>query len=446
MDSDKHLINILNKLAPIAQFTSEGHNISAESFRAAWASPIPALTRHWNFAQIARPQGFEELLVVLKSMFEPYVWLHNGDEYVGSNLGLIVAGVGTPTTLDRFTESVLTSAVLIGSDHTVSLLKSWVANEPIRYTRYTVLNGIQIEDDRNEFPIEEGFSIARLPKGQKELLDLQTPEMWVGTPMSMMGPPLGAPQIYGAPAIVVEMTCGPVFNRGDDDLSYTPVAQGPCARLGAMGLESPLFAGLSLACGSAVSPSCAWSNIDEALQSFLPWARLTPNHIVLYGSGGAFPAQPPTLTDATLTHSIKLAGKIAEYGLGDKTRTALARWLKSFQGSVADQFIDLRIALEVLYAPGSGSGDIAYRLQSRGARHMASSFEDRKAIAKEIKDFYYAASGFAHGRIEMSSGNNSISKKLPQLLRARNICRDALIKIINENMGLDIDVDHLTLA
>ena len=69
------------------------------------------------------------------------------------------------------------------------------------------------------------------------------------------------------------------------------------------------------------------------------------------------------------------------------------------QGHFADQFIDLRIALEALYAPDGGSGEISYRLQTRCARHMATSFDDRKALAREVKDFYNTASRFAHGRV-----------------------------------------------
>ena len=111
-----------------------------------------------------------------------------------------------------------------------------------------------------------------------------------------------------------------------------------------------------------------------------------------------------------------------------------------------DRFIDLRIALEALYAPDGGSGEVSYRLQTRCTRHMAKSFDDRKAIVSDIKDFYGTASRFAHGDLVASAGKSPKPKHQRQLERAQEICRDALIEIVKENKGQDIDVSRITLA
>ena len=441
MDIDKHVIEALEELAPKARYERRGQSITGTDFRNAWNSPIPALSGGWLMAKVTPPEGFDELVDALRSMLEPFVASVDGRELVRTNVSQIAASVGVPTELDGFAKDVLSAAVLIGPDRTVALLRSWANGEPIRYTRFTVLSGLRIEGDEQQFPVDEGFTIQSLPNNQGRLLALGAPEMWVGSRVSMMASPLGGPEIYGAPAMVMEMVVGPVFSPADDvwaDSKY--VASG------AFGFNDPSLQGLTLACDSPVSPSCAWSRFAADVQSFVPWARMTPNGVVLFGGGGRHSAAAPVLTHETLAQAIDLAHSIMGHGLGQRTRTALDRWTKSLHGDFADRFIDLRIALEALYAPDGGGGEVSYRLQTRCARHMAKSFDDRMAIVGDIKEFYNTASRFAHGDFVVKAGKSPEPKHERQLKRAQEICRDALIKIVKENSGQDIDVNRITLA
>ena len=304
-----------------------------------------------------------------------------------------------------------------------------------------MLSGFRIEGDEQRFPVEEGLTIQSLPKSQGKLHSLNAPEMWVGSPLSISPSPLGGPDIYGAPAMVMQMTGGPVFFPADKMSSDNRTVAS-----GAFGFNDPSLQGLTLACNSPVKPSCAWSCFAADVQSFVPWARSTPNGVVLFGGGERNAAQVPVLTHETLVRAIDFAHSIFAYGLGHKTRTALDRWTKSLQGDFADRFIDLRIALEALYAPDGGSGEVSYRLQTRCARHMAKSFDDRMVIVGDIKDFYNTASRFAHGDLVVPAGKSPEPKHQRQLERVREIARDALIKIIKENRGRDIDVNCITLS
>ena len=441
MDIDKHVIAILNELVPKARYERRGQSITGTDFRNVWNSPLPALSHGWFFAELALPDGFDRLADALRLMLEPFMTSLNGKELVRTNIGLVAAGAGGPTELDRFARQVLTSAILIGSTRTVTLLREWANGEPVRYTRFTVLSGFRIEGDQRQFPIEDGLTIQALPSSQDQLLALGAPEMWVGSPISFSPLPLGGPQIYGSPAMVMEMARGPVFSQAQEvPLENKPVASGP------FGLNDESFHALALTCDAPVLSSCAWSRIPVDVQSFVPWARFTPNHVVLYDGGDAMFAPSATLTHEALARAIDLCHKIVEHGLGNKARTALARWTKSMQGQFADRFIDLRIALEALYAPDGGSGEISYRVRTRCARHMANSFADRLAIAEEVKRFYNTASAFAHGSMSVRDGRTAKPKHKQQLEHARAICRDALIKIIEENGGRDIDVTRITLA
>ena len=441
MNIDEHVLGILRELVPKARYESRGQSITGTDYRNAWNSPIPALSRGWILTKVTAPEGFDRLVDTLRSMLEPFVAWADGKELVRRNVSMIAAGVGYPTELDDFAKDVLSAAVLIGPDRTIALLRSWADGEPIRYTRYTVLSGIRIEGDGEQFPVEEGLTIRSLPKRQDQLLALGAPEMWAGSPLSVMPPSLGGPDIYGAPAMVAEMSSGPVFSPADG----TSRENGSVAS-GVFGFNDPSLQGLTLACDSPVAPSCGWSMIAADVQSFVPWARATPNGVVLFGGGGKNFAPTSGLTLESLAQAIDLARVIVEHGLGHKTRTALDRWTRSLQGDFADRFIDLRIALEALYAPDGGSGEVSYRLQTRCARHMATAFDERMGIAGDVKDFYNTASRFAHGDLVVPADKPPEPRHLRQLERAKQICREALIKIVKENRGGDIDVNLITLA
>ena len=441
MNIDEHAIGILRELVPKARYESRGQRITGTDYRNAWNSPIPALSRGWLLTKVTPPGGFDKLVDTLRSMLDPFLAWADGKELVRSNISLIAAGVGYPTVLDDFAKEVLSAAVLIGPDRTIALLRSWTNGVPIRYTRFTVLSGIRIEGDQERFPVEEGLTIRSLPKSQDRLLALGAPEMWAGSPLSVMPPSLGGPDIYGAPAMVMEMSSGPVFSS-EDGISRD---NGSVAS-GVFGFNDPSFQGLTLACDSPVSPSCGWSMFASEVQSFVPWARSTPNGVVLFGGDGRNFAPSSVLTRESLAQAIDLAHSIVEHGLGHKTRTALDRWTKSLQGDFADRFIDLRIALEALYAPDGGSGEVSYRLQTRCAKHMATSFDERMGIVSDVKDFYNIASRFAHGDLVVPADRPPEPKHLRRLERVQQICRDALIKIVRKNRGQDIDVNFITLG
>ncbi len=441
MNIDEHAIGILRELVPKARYKSRGQSITGTDYRNAWNSPIPALSRGWILTKVTPPEGFDRLVDALRSMLEPFVAWADGKELVRTNVSVIAAGVGYSTELYDFAKDVLSATVLIGPDRTVALLRSWADGQPIRYTRFTVLSGIRIEGDDEQFRVEEGLTIRPLPKSQDRLLSLGAPEMWAGSPLSVMPPTLGGPDIYGAPAMVVEMSSGPVFSQADGmSRDNGSVASG------VFGFNDPSLQGLTLACDSPVAPSCGWSMIAADVQSFVPRARAIPNGVVLFGGDGRNFAPSSVLTRESLVQAIDLAHSIVEHGLGHKTRTALDRWTRSLQGDIADRFIDLRIALEALYAPDGGSGEVSYRLQTRCARHMATAFDERMGIASDVKDFYNTASRFAHGDLVVPADKPPEPRHLRQLERAKQICREALIRIVRENRGRDLDVNSITLA
>ena len=128
-----------------------------------------------------------------------------------------------------------------------------------------------------------------------------------------------------------------------------------------------------------------------------------------------------------------LIKQIADNGLGERTKVALGRWIQSMDRGMLDGFIDLRIALESLYA-SDGGAEVTYRAASRCARHLATGMSNRKQLFDQVRKFYNAASGVVHGGAIPDTPKNR-----KQLVFGRSICRKAILKIIQENGGQDLE-------
>lgn len=77
---------------------------------------------------------------------------------------------------------------------------------------------------------------------------------------------------------------------------------------------------------------------------------------------------------------------------------------------------------------------------------MATSFDDRMAIAGEVRDFYNTATRFADGRLVARSDRPPQPNHQQQLECACEICRDALTEVVDENCGRDSNGGLVTLV
>ena len=102
---------------------------------------------------------------------------------------------------------------------------------------------------------------------------------------------------------------------------------------------------------------------------------------------------------------------------------------------LADQFIDLRIALEALYLKdftGEQSQEMRFRLALFGAWHLGEDFEGRKEIRKTLRRTYDVASAAVHGGdLEFSEDNRSL------LAESQNLCRQGILKLLEEGTPND---------
>lgn len=116
---------------------------------------------------------------------------------------------------------------------------------------------------------------------------------------------------------------------------------------------------------------------------------------------------------------------------------AISRWRKSkesFNG-LADQFIDLRVALEALYLNSLDSkyrGEMRFRLALCGAWHLGAGVEERKSIRKTLLDAYDIGSSAVHGgTLDYNADNQSL------LSEGQRLCRLGILKILEEGPPVD---------
>ena len=126
--------------------------------------------------------------------------------------------------------------------------------------------------------------------------------------------------------------------------------------------------------------------------------------------------------------------------VGEKRKgldVAIRRWIRSKRGmSTFDQLIDLRIALEALYLKDSGSGEMSYRMATRGAWHLSGDRDERVEYSKTLKEAYSLASRVIH-----ASEKPTDEKDLTVLKAGQDACRRGILKMLTE--GEPDNWDHI---
>ena len=382
----------------------------------------------------------ERLVEPMKSLLAPFVFLdENGEDCVFTCIEAILTGAGTfVAPLHDFAEAVLTSAVLITSSRTVQLLRTWIDGEPIRCTTFTVLAGLVMEEDLME--AGPGVRLRQLPTDPDSLREIGVPHSLVDANALIRGGGQWGPDIRGQPALCTDDIFIPAFHTGDVSRHTPPFGISPQPPFGPNWRMT-----LSLACDSAVGSTCEWGRFDDDTCSFSPPTRYGAHLTRIWSRDRRRPGiEWPTLTKEMVEKGKLLGSNLQNNGWGDRLSTAFERWRNSKRDRLPNEFIDLRIAFEVLYAPESNHGDISFRVQTRCARHLETSLEKRKSLAKIVRDFYNTSSAYAHGR--QMYIDKKLNRDLERLSKAQQVCRRALMQIIESEGCADPDVEALSLS
>lgn len=419
----------LKSILPVARFNVAGHVYAVADYRQAhvlsgahWpARPAP---RSWlEHADVIVPEAALAMLCeMLAKAMAPYVDDRNR---VGSGITLEIGGGPVPSEIADYSRGLVASAALFGVSRTSEAMLGWITGEPVRYTRVTVLRGIELEAPQE---LCEGVWFERLPNRGEELAKLVSEEL-----MERIDSNPGEIDLPNSTVLCCDATAGPAFHhprKADASSGRARVTVEPAFPAGDWPL---LLQALSLACDSRVRPTYWWTRVPHGPTRVI--FRTLQSGWRQYLDPGYSTEGPKMLTQALLERSRVLVEQLRK--LGGALDPAIGRWLSSKQSSPLDQFIDLRISLESLYAKGS-STDVSLRVAICGAWHLGIDAEERMRYFRLLREIYKCASAIVHGREPKHRPDNR-----SLLDEAKAACRIGILKRLDEG---EPDWDTLILG
>ena len=335
-----------------------------------------------------------------------------------------MTSVSSASPLDVFILGLVRASMVLGIEDVLSLVSGWLEGERVKYRTSALLNGLYISAPVT--PID-GVHIKPLPLSSDEL------------PASL--PTLGrlsATDYLGRTVVSIDCTATPALFRPP------PIRKSPDIKVGSVpniGINEVCQA-LSLECDTHVDTGFFWEDYSGLEDAFpfsgssihsLGGAHLRGGHPVGWSLNRNRDTGIATLTPAegsmvTLREEpIHRTLKALMDPNSKSIRNAVSRWAKSkdTHQDLADQFIDLRIALESLYLSWGDNAELSFRLALSGAWHLGNNLEDRRKIYKTLRDAYSQGSAAVHPRdLVVSQSNREL------LSDAQAICRRGILKML----------------
>ena len=402
-----------NFLVPAAsQFPGVPSQCSAEQLRHAYYANsrfVRSLILRAQPKIPDRPLG--DLTMVLRKHLENYVV----DDRIGNGLALIVGGVTVVRPLADYAQDLVRAAAFLGPERVAHLVTGWARDQPLPYHTCMVLSGLSI--DKPMF-MDGGIRFSTLSKSSDTLAN-ELP--------FLVDFDLGIMNLAGATKVAIECQDSPVLFRPGPLPETQTTTYGSSSSF----LYSEFCEALSLAYNHRVSWVITWRDFGD----------LT---IFGNGTGSGYTTGPDTSSDfRTYPGEPPMSQEQLDYAgsLLTKRRNnpnpaldiPLHRWMSSKRpsASLADRFIDLRIALESLYLK-EGGPELSFRLATHGAWHLGANFYEREEYRKTLRDAYNAASKAVHtGMVDSTEKNRQL------LAYAQDLCRLGILKRLNEGTAPD---------
>jgi len=359
------------------------------------------------YLRLAELRLDEDLLRVLTKSLRCLLSDYIENDRIGNGLVNFLGGITEPSVLD-YTRDLVRVAAILGPERLGQLLYGWAKGEPIRYGVSAVLSGLSVDEP---LVMGRGIRLSKLPESSDALKDELPP---------LVDMQFGIMNMAGATKVTLDCQGSPIFYKAGTRTFQDFQTTWKYGHLEQSSLDA-LCDALSLANNSCVRLVIAWSDFGE---------------LDVLGAGSGFSiyrasdrtSGGPRMSCAHIAKAKDLLVKRLDDHLSDKKLDlAISRWMSSKRGGrVADQFIDLRIALEALYLP-NGEGELSFRLAIRGAWHLGRNYEERLECQKTLRDAYNTASKAIHATTKPYTPEDE------KLLRAaQDLCRKGILKRLDE--------------
>ena len=344
------------------------------------------------------------------------------------------------SSVDDFAKVLVRGAAIMGTADLVDILSRWLEGEPVRYRTSAVLNGLYLNDTLEPLP---GIRIQPLPPSTDGAF---------GSLPVLRGSVIE--DFLGRSVLSIESVARPAFFRPEEDGNRSVVR---AEFASGVGLDTVCRA-LALESDTEVEMAFQWNDYADASRYLSPGGRSTYSRrrggVEPRGIGNSLRTDHMTgvrtvsideknvrhLSEDRLEHIVLAMARQGEASID----VAISRWCKSKEGfrTLADRFIDLRVALEALYLKNfdrKNRGEMKFRLALYGAWYVGSDFAERKATRKTLGDAYDMGSRAVHG-----DPLPSTERIVALLSRSQALCRRGILKFLEE--GVQEDWDNMILG
>lgn len=347
---------------------------------------------------------------------------------------ITVKGKGTTvfegaSTVETLARVLVRGATLLGANQVVQRLSGWMQGKPITYQARTVVNTNRVLTQ----PVSsvDGVRVESLPLSTDQL------------PNGLPGIHGLLPRDYiGRVVVTIDHSAAPVLFQPTNKRSVEASALADVPEFD----PDLVSLALSVEADSHADVAFSWNDYEDldvfrlaGLERTWSFGR---SRWTRSRNAGSFATDFET---GVTTLQVRDAASLQIDGprFGDtlnalaeadsKIRVAAERWLrtKDTNSSLADRFVDLRVALESLYLRDIGDpryrGEMRFRLALYGAWHLGTDLTERKDIRGMLRDAYDAASGAVH------SGHMEFTAEKQELLAdAQALCRRGILKMLRD--------------
>ena len=319
--------------------------------------------------------------------------------------GNALAGREKVSSLNEFRDYLIIGAALLGSARMAEHVSGWMAGKPLHYRMMALLVGARIEAS---LEIEPGIRVEELSANTKEL------------PQSVPGLGSVAPATYlGGVVLCVDCEVAPALYRPEKGARGSWNFSTDVRHSWALGTASidEFCETLSLSANGCIRIGQMWRDYGE-LEAFSALTSRTSDPLkVIHGGVGVESLTEEHLREAWDIQSLRNVR--GDGGIG----MAIRRWVNSKrpESSLADRFIDLRIALEALYLDGKSNTEMAFRLATHGALYAGGTIEERRRNYETLRKAYNLSSRAVHAGVLKGSSEGVLKK-------AQDLCREGIIK------------------
>ena len=419
------LTNLVDQILRGTRFDAKpyGGTYTAAQMRSLHAPRDPTGQRLVRSARAVIPEALLSVLVERLGR-ELQAYIEPETQRIGTGLIALMGGrldLAEPT-VTEFARTLVRAAAIVGSARAVEILRGWLDEEPYRYRTKVLLAGVRCE---KPLVLEEGVRVTQLPKGGTAA-DL-APHL----PYSLTPYETDVFRFMGRTVLLIDGTAAPALYRprrghGDEpERNLREVWAGgkiPC--LTTNNWRERITEALSLASDHCVRWTHDWLDSGD-LAAFN----------VFDGSSHTASTDESLWDDTVLLQQKHLEAArdidVQRHARAQSPKDvdmAIKRWIGSKRpgATLADRYIDLRIALEVLYLPRSG-GELRFRLALMGAWHLGADFEDRRRYFDVLKKAY----GFGSKAVHNGDVKDTPASR-DTLAAAQRACRKGILKRLAE--------------